>query len=176
MYTNENIEARIELQDGTHYFTNGWDSTRANYWNPNLPGTLLYNWNGFQGLTGILFYGFNRYKLIPRKNDDFGTVIGIQGNQQSPSIFWLGQNYPNPFNPVTNITYNLPVDAMVKITVYNILGQEVKVLVNGLQNRGKYTIKFDAKNLASGMYIYRLEGESVEGKKFSDIKKMVIVK
>lgn len=176
MYTSENIEARIELQDGTHNFTNGWDSTKANYWNPNLPGTLLYNWNGFQGLTGILFYGFSRYKLIPRKNDDFGAIIGIQNNQESPSIFWLSQNYPNPFNPVTNITYNLPVDAEVKLTVYNILGQEVKVLVDGLQNSGKYTVHFDGTNLASGMYIYRLEGESAEGKKFSDIKKMVIVK
>lgn len=176
MYTNENIEARIELQDGNHDFTNGWDSARANWYNPNLPGTLLYQWNGINGLQGVLYYSFGRYKLVPRRNTDFGNVIGIQNLQESPSVFWLSQNYPNPFNPVTKITYNIPVASEVKLTVYNLLGQEVKILVYGLQNRGKYTIDFDGSNLASGLYFYVLETESGEGQKFFEAKKMILMK
>jgi Secretion system C-terminal sorting domain len=177
MYPNENIEARIELQDGNHSYVNGWDSTLANYYDPNLPGTLLYQWNGFTNLQGVLYYSFSRYKLVPRKNSDFGSVIGVQNHQnESPSVFWVGQNYPNPFNPVTKIRYNLPVNAEVSLRVYNILGQEVKTIVNGIQNRGRYEVQFDGTNLASGLYFYILKGTGFEGQKFTDVKKMVLVK
>ena len=177
MYPGENIEARIELQDGNHDYVNGWDPALANYYNPNLPGNLLYQWNGFSSLQGVLYFAFDRYKLVPRRNSDFGSVIGVQNNQnESPSVFWLGQNYPNPFNPVTTVKYNIPVNAEVTLRVYNLLGQEVRTLVNGIQNRGKYSVQFDGTNLASGLYFYVLEGTSLEGQKFTDVKKMVLVK
>ncbi|MGH2574396.1 MAG: T9SS type A sorting domain-containing protein [Ignavibacteria bacterium] len=172
----ENIEARVELQDGSHNFTNGWDSSRANWYNPNLPGILLYQWNGFTTLQGVLYYAFGRYKLVPRKDNDFGSVIGIQNLNESPSVFWLRQNYPNPFNPYTNIVYNIPTESEVTLKVYNLLGQEVRTLVNGIQNRGKYSIRFDGSNLASGLYFYVLESISFEGEKSIDVKKMVLVK
>jgi hypothetical protein len=60
--------------------------------------------------------------------------------------------------------------------VYNLLGQVVKTIVSGIQNPGKYSIKFDGTNLASGLYFYILDGTTLEGKKFSDVKKMVLVK
>jgi hypothetical protein len=177
MYPGEGIEARIELQDGNHDFVNGWDYQQANYYNPNLPGNLLYQWNGFSSLQGVLYYSFDRYKLVPRRNSDFGSVIGVQNNQnESPSVFWLGQNYPNPFNPATTIKYNIPVNSEVTLRIYNLLGQEVRTLVNGIQNRGKYSVRFDGTNLASGLYFYVLEGTGFEGQKFTDVKKMVLVK
>jgi hypothetical protein len=172
----EGIEARIELQDGNHDFTNGWDSARANWWHPNYPGNLLYQWDGITTLQGVLYYSFGRYKLVPRSNNDFGSAIGMQNQNESPSSFYLKQNYPNPFNPVTNIVYNIPTESDVKIIVYNLLGQVVKTLVDGIQNRGRYEIKFDGRNYASGMYIYVLEAETFEGQKFRDVKKMVLVK
>lgn len=177
IYPGENIEARIELQDGSHNFVNGWDPALANYYNPGLPGTLVYQWNGFSSLQGVLYYSFSHYKLVPRTNSDFGSVIGVQNNQnESPSVFWLGQNYPNPFNPATTIRYNIPVNSEVTLKIYNLLGQEVRTLVNGIQNRGKYVVQFDGTNLASGLYFYILEGKSFEGQKFTDVKKMVLVK
>ena len=177
IYPGEGIEARIELQDGSHNYVNGWDPALANYYNPGLPGNLLYQWNGFTTLQGVLYYSFSHYKLVPRTNTDFGTLIGVQNNQNElPSVFWLGQNYPNPFNPVTTIKYNIPVNAEVTLRIYNLLGQEVKTIVNGIQNRGKYPVQFDGTNLASGLYFYVLEGKNFEGAKFTDVKKMVLVK
>ncbi|HEY3249713.1 MAG TPA: M14 family zinc carboxypeptidase [Ignavibacteria bacterium] len=100
-----------------------------------------------------------------------GTPLGISGNNNIPDRFSLEQNYPNPFNPKTQIKYALANAVDVKITVFDILGKEVAVLVNGKQNAGRYEIEFDATNFASGLYIYKIEAGS-----FSDIKKMMLVK
>ncbi len=85
--------------------------------------------------------------------------------------FELSQNYPNPFNPTTAIKYNLPEAGNVKLSVYNLLGQEVKTLVNGFKNAGSYTISFDAQNLSSGVYIYKLETNN-----FNQSRKMTLIK
>lgn len=77
-----------------------------------------------------------------------------------PSSFELSQNYPNPFNPTTNIKFALPNAANVRLTVFNILGQEIENLVNGFKEAGTYTITWDASKLSSGVYIYRLEAGS----------------
>lgn len=170
----ENVEARIELQDGNHTFVNGWDPNGINYYNQG--SGLMWKWDGISYLQGVLYYGFSHYKLIPRTNADFGGVIGIEPINEIASQFWLKQNYPNPFNPVTNIIYNLPVSADVTVKVYNLLGQEIKTLVNGIQNKGRYDVKFDGNGLASGMYIYVLEATGFDGAYYKDVKKMVLVK
>jgi hypothetical protein len=88
-----------------------------------------------------------------------------------PAVYSLDQNYPNPFNPTTTIKYSLPTTGKVMLTVFNVLGQEVMTLVNGVQNAGTYSASFDASRLASGMYLYRIEAGS-----FSAVKKMMLVK
>ena len=95
------------------------------------------------------------------------------GNEQKKVIseYSLNQNYPNPFNPVTKISYQLPVDGNVKLSVYNILGREVDILVNEKQNAGEHNIDFNATNLTSGVYFYKLIAGS-----YSDTKKMILVK
>lgn len=173
---NENIEARIELQDGNHSYTNGWDSNRANYYVPNGGGNLLWKWDGISSLQGVLYYAFGKYKMVPRTNADFGTIIGVEPINEIATQFWIKQNYPNPFNPVTNIVYNLPTESEVTLRIYNLVGQEVKTLVSGVQNKGKYEVKFDGMNLASGMYIYVIEANSFNGSSFREVKKMVLVK
>ncbi len=77
-----------------------------------------------------------------------------------PESFSLTQNYPNPFNPVTKIQFALPNAANVKLTVHNILGQEVEILVNGFKNAGTYELTWDASNLPSGVYIYTIQSEN----------------
>ena len=84
----------------------------------------------------------------------------------------LSQNYPNPFNPSTSIEFELKEDARVKLTVYNVLGEEVAELVNGEINAGTHKVEFNGANLASGIYVYRLDA----GNKFIETRKMVLMK
>ncbi len=92
-------------------------------------------------------------------------------DEEVPGELTLYQNYPNPFNPVTTITFSLSGPTEVKLTVYNMVGQEIAVLFNGLQNQGMHRVGFDASHLASGIYLYKLETEN-----FTETLKMTLVK
>lgn len=92
-----------------------------------------------------------------------------------PKKFNLSQNYPNPFNPSTKIDYELPADSKVKVIIYDALGREVRTLVNENQKAGIYTIDFNAKDLSSGFYFYRLITNS-EGNELIITKKMTFIK
>jgi len=83
--------------------------------------------------------------------------------QNLPGRYTLGENYPNPFNPVTRFSYELPQKARVRINIYNINGQVVATLVDGLKTAGSYTVKFDAGHLASGIYMYTLQTDDFVG-------------
>lgn len=93
-----------------------------------------------------------------------------------PTQYELSQNYPNPFNPLTKIDYALPVDGKVRILIYDMLGREVKSLVNEHQKAGFYTIEFNGASISSGTYIYRIIVEGIDGSKYIMSKKMVLVK
>ena len=94
-------------------------------------------------------------------------------NAQSgiPQNFQLYQNYPNPFNPSTNIKYNIQKEGNVSLKVYNILGKEVKTLVNEFKTPGTYNVSFNASELPSGIYFYRLTSGN-----FTQVKKLVLLK
>ncbi len=96
-------------------------------------------------------------------------------NSIIPNEYALEQNYPNPFNPTTEINYQLPVDGYVTLIVYNSLGEEVISLVHGMQEAGYKSVTFDASHVASGMYYYRINAQA-EGKTFTEIKKMILLK
>jgi Secretion system C-terminal sorting domain len=95
----------------------------------------------------------------------------INANYDVPDQFTLLQNYPNPFNPVTTIKYAVPIESPVSIKVYDLTGSEVMTLVNEVKQPGTYDLKFDASNLASGIYIYRMTTGS-----FNSVKKMTVLK
>jgi|GEM_PF-6246554 len=88
-----------------------------------------------------------------------------------PKVFSLSQNYPNPFNSQTIIKYAVPVKSNVKIVLYNVLGQEVKVLVDETKDAGFYDFRLDAVDFASGVYFYRMQAGS-----FSEVKKLLLIK
>ncbi|MCX7797096.1 MAG: cohesin domain-containing protein [Melioribacter sp.] len=100
------------------------------------------------------------------------TVTGLEEEEAGvPKEYALMQNYPNPFNPVTTIRFALPKESHVKLSVYNILGQEVATLVNGNMSAGYHRVEFDASRLNTGMYIYKIEaGEYVSMKKMMYVK------
>jgi len=103
-------------------------------------------------------------------NYDLSTSIAKKTNF-TPGEFNLYKNYPNPFNPKTTISFQLPEFSFVSLKIYNLLGQEVGVLINGNKTAGKHTILWDASDFASGVYLYRLETNG-----FFMTKKMILMK
>ncbi len=156
---------RVELQDGNHQYHNFWDISLE------TQPIRVRTGNMFDEMIGVLYFSFNQYKLIPRKDDDFiGFTVDV--NDPTPvNSFELSQNYPNPFNPSTQIRYSVASGTMVSLKVYNVLGQEVATLVNNFQNVGSYTVNFDASKLASGIYLYQIKAGE-----FSQVRKMMLVK
>ncbi|MBR9974684.1 MAG: T9SS type A sorting domain-containing protein [Bacteroidetes bacterium] len=98
-------------------------------------------------------------------------VASVEQIDNTPADFTLSQNYPNPFNPSTEITFSLPQAGQTTLRVFNLLGQEVATLVNEFRNAGTHRTTFDANNLPSGMYVYRLESGS-----FSTARRMMLSK
>jgi hypothetical protein len=98
------------------------------------------------------------------------TGIGNSGND-IPATYNLSQNYPNPFNPTTRIEYAIPKQGLVNINIYDVLGRLVSTLVNEVKKAGYYSVEFNAINLSSGVYYYRLESGS-----FIDTKKLMLIK
>jgi hypothetical protein len=99
------------------------------------------------------------------------TITGFIESNNKLYDYSLSQNYPNPFNPSTLISYSLPYASDVKIIVYNSLGQTVRVIENGFKIAGNYSVTFNAANLPSGIYFYKLEAGQL-----SLVKKMILVK
>ncbi len=135
--------------------------------------------NGYSGATFNLPLRAGGGKLLKFAGE---TVVGISDAAPVPTEFKLEQNYPNPFNPSTTIKYSIPVTVKsemsnVKIIVYDILGREVATLVNKKQSAGNYEIPFDANELTSGLYIYRLQVNTPDGKgNYIQAKKMILLK
>jgi len=101
------------------------------------------------------------------------TIGNIKEGQNSilPTKYELSQNYPNPFNPTTKINFALPKSGFVTLKIYDILGREIKTLVNEIKQAGNYTVDFNASEFSSGVYFYRIESGT-----FSEIKRMVLIK
>lgn len=138
-----------------------------------------YVWNvrvsdGLDTLDVADFYSFSNEAFVNLYYEITLTREVLTSNEDellTPTAFALEQNYPNPFNPTTNIKFALPQSGNVSLTVYNMLGQKVSTLINEKMNSGFHVVPFDASNLSSGMYIYRIEAGS-----FSSVKKMLLIK
>ncbi len=113
----------------------------------------------------------NDYGIVQVSTRYTGNDNNFSLNNQKPESFSLSQNYPNPFNPTTVITYQIPKDEFVEVTVYDLLGKQVSKLVNEFQTSGNYNISFDASNLPSGTYVYTIKAGS-----YVESKKMVLMK
>ncbi|MBN2571827.1 MAG: DUF4623 domain-containing protein [Ignavibacteriales bacterium] len=117
------------------------------------------------------------YRLKQIDNDgtfSYSNVLSV--NIEVPKEYALNQNYPNPFNPSTTIQFALPTSANVKLSVYDILGKEVAVVEQGQKEAGIYSVNFNASNLASGIYVYKLTANGTDGSKFTQTKKLVLMK
>ena len=104
------------------------------------------------------------------------VFVSIDESNQLPTAFNLYNNYPNPFNPTTQIRYDLPEDARVSITIYDLMGRSIKSLVHSNQTAGYHSVRWDAtsdmgEGVSAGMYIY-----TIQAGEFRQTKKMVLLK
>jgi len=120
--------------------------------------------------TGNTIWGVRSNGGISRYGSPLTGVTPIV-TTNVPENYTLSQNYPNPFNPVTKINFSIPSNGLVTLKIYDVLGREITTLVNEVKNAGNYIVDFNASNLSSGVYFYKLE---VNG--FADVKKMTLVK
>ena len=103
-------------------------------------------------------------------------VTQAEEETQTPVAFRLEQNYPNPFNPTTTIEFQLPEAGKTNLVVYDVLGQVVARLLDEPLEAGNYQVEFDARNIASGVYFYRIEAVGASGATYRDVKKMALLK
>jgi len=111
---------------------------------------------------------FIQYILLNKFNEVMPVYEDLV---EVPSSYNLFQNYPNPFNPSTKIKYTIPEDSFVKLAIYNMLGEEVATIVNATQKAGRYEVNFNASELSSGVYVYRIEAGN-----FISSKKLILLK
>jgi hypothetical protein len=117
------------------------------------------------------------YKLKQIDFDGSFTYSDIAEVEVSlPTDFSLEQNYPNPFNPATTLEFSLPADAQVKIRVYNLVAEKVAEVTNKDYTAGNHKIEFNASQLTSGVYLYRIDAVDVSGKIYNSVRKMTLLK
>lgn len=98
-------------------------------------------------------------------------LVSVNENSTIPNSFYVYQNFPNPFNPVTNIKFDLPYESYVTVKIFDLLGKEISTLFTGKQNAGTHELSFDASNLSSGVYLYRIQTD-----KNIAVKQMILIK
>ena len=150
-------------QYGSTYFT--WVAKNGGTFEADLDTALVTSGN-------VTLYSANMTQF------NAATSVEEKGNDISPSEYILSQNYPNPFNPSTNIKYTIPNVSLsgvegsrVQLKVYDVLGNEIATLVNEYKPAGSYEVEFDAENLSSGIYFYKLQSGS-----FTQTKKMILLR
>lgn len=156
----------INGANGNIMFTYTFGSTLAER------GDRVGKLNSIDGNSTSEFVGGCRDGRIICFSGGQGQPVGISSNGTTiPEKYSLKQNYPNPFNPITKIEFDIPENTFVKLSIYDLLGREVEVLVDAPLKAGNYVYTFDGKNLSSGIYLYKLNAG-----KFTDVKKMVLMK
>jgi len=161
---------------GTYTISNTIEPGKAYWVKVNTPGILVLSSSvNFPQAAGKIRI-VPTSELPPSVPDPETSILSADGGE-TPRSFSLEQNYPNPFNPSTVIRYSLPVNSQVSMKIFNMLGQEIVMLVDEGQDAGSYAVHWDASGHASGIYIYSLEANAVDGSKHHvENKKMVLIK
>lgn len=180
-WTHAQIGSNVSVMSlcvvGTNVFAGTWAGGESAYilsnsdssWRATgMAGTTYVT--SFAADNGILFAGTLSYSVWRRPISELLTGTKSK-TDDIPNNFALMQNYPNPFNPSTAISYQLPANSVVTLRVYDVLGKEIRTLVNERQNAGTYTIRFDGSGLPSGVYFYRLQAGN-----YSATKKLLFMK
>ena len=182
IYVTANIDSNTYTRYGAiKYDNNGNQLFIVNYTYPGNHFNYVYDMfvdkKGTVYLTGTSQGSGTYYDYATVKYSSI--ITGISENNLFPEKYELGQNYPNPFNPSTIINYQLSMFSNVSLKVYDVLGQEVKTLVNENKPAGRYEVTFNGADFPSGVYFYRLvvsPSNPMESDVFTDVKRMVLIK
>jgi hypothetical protein len=149
---------------------------RSNAYRGNLDSVYVRG-DSIRVITGVLDYTFSNFKINPRLPSDVAHIkTSVKDRSFAPLVYRLEQNYPNPFNPETTIRYQLAKAGHIELAVYNLLGQKVRTLINGVQTGGNHVQVWDGRNdrgqiVNTGIYFYRLQAGA-----FMQVKKMLVVR
>jgi hypothetical protein len=159
-----------------------WDSSDVLISSPEFQYVgVVGDMNGGLIVAGFIESDFSIRAQQVNRDGVLGTIITDMKEpkepERSPSQFMLSQSYPNPFNPSTNIAYTLQSQSYVTLKVYDLLGRELAILAQGKIDAGNHSAAWNANGYGSGVYFYKLEATSVsDGRRFTDVKKMVLVR
>jgi hypothetical protein len=172
--TSASFSLLLENDQGNSFPEVTYGSILSKHWNVITipmseldPSNQNFTWIDILETSGLQkTYYVDNLQLIEN------VLTGVKSNSsRTPANLTLEQNYPNPFNPSTTIVFSTPSNGRVTLKVYNILGQEVANLSDGNLSSGSHTIVWNAQNMASGIYIYRLQSNSAQVS-----KKMILMK
>jgi hypothetical protein len=169
--------------------TNAWQTFTRTFTASGFTGTVtdarLRFWLASYDANGdVYFIDGVKLELLPAAGVEEQTLAGASSNaspEVMPTEFSLEANYPNPFNPSTTIAYGVPENADVRLSIYNLLGQEVATLAEGQHSAGRYSVVWDArdntgKTVSSGVYMYRMTATAASGQSYQALQKMVLMK
>ncbi len=145
----------------------GWEDIGFVEGNGTSAETHTYSFTDKNVIPGKYYYRLNQIDFDG--TSEYSKAVQVEVT--APDMFSLRQNYPNPFNPTTTIKYSIPSDQEVRLNIYNLLGEKVTALVDGLQKAGQHEVRFNASKYTSGVYMYKLEAGSQ-----STIRKMILMK
>ena len=125
-----------------------------------------------------VWWGFHNYAPQVQVLHWFDVINSIEDEKPTiiPENFSLEQNYPNPFNPSTTISFSLPIESKVTLKIFDLLGQEIKTLIDNSLTAGNHQVKFNADELNSGIYFYQIYAAGIDGQEFKSVKKMLLIK
>ena len=170
----------VSIDDFNYYIVER--STDVEFADDVESNALIVNYFEDHDLEYDTEYFYRVYYVAAGANSEYSDVLSVTlewldvDGDQLPTVYALHQNYPNPFNPVTNLSYDLPEDAMVNITVFDMMGRVVRTLVNDQQSAGYKSLQWNATNnsgqpISAGLYIY-----TIQAGEFSQTKKMILLK
>jgi len=171
VYNNGNMFIR-ETHCGISYMSQNSSSLIIGAGEKTAIDSIIIRWAGSGNIDILRNVAVNQTITVVEGS----TTTAVENEELLPVEFVLEQNYPNPFNPSTTIKFNLAENSYVTLNIFNVLGEDIAILIDNELNDGRYEVKFDALYFNSGVYFYQLTAYGNSGQKFTSVKKMVLSK
>ncbi|MCH8034568.1 MAG: VCBS repeat-containing protein [Bacteroidetes bacterium] len=171
VYNNGSMFIR-ETHCGISYMSQNSSSLIIGAGEETAIDSIIIKWAGSGNIDILRNVAVNQTITV----EEGSTITSVEYEEFVPAEFVLEQNYPNPFNPSTTIKFNLTENSYVTLNIFNVLGEEIAILINNDLSEGRYEVNFDALNFNSGVYFYRLTAYGYNGIKLTSVKKMILSK
>ena len=171
VYNNGSMFIR-ETHCGISYMSQNSSSLIIGAGEETAIDSIIIKWAGSGNIDILRNVAVNQTITV----EEGSTITSVEYEEFVPAEFVLEQNYPNPFNPSTTIKFNLTENSYVTLNIFNVLGEEIAILINNDLSEGRYEVNFDALNFNSGVYFYRLTAYGYSGIKLTSVKKMILSK